>query len=616
MHLSTRPARPSPRWTPLALLAFALARCGGSEDATPNPGTARDAGADAPAASALPALRLVVDGDRNGALDDTAAEYALRGRFSTTSGAMLLANVDDDDSDHTVDATDTRVNGEADEADLARIRIPAWSAAPMGAAATLSVDGESASRVRLFRHTGSTWTAVEGTAQLDTAALREGAEFGIEAKDFPAASWDGTVTLTLAATNAGAITGDVAVMRTAPWMIFNSLDTTLRIYGPQAANYPPAVAFAGDLEFYAEQDGMPVTMIDTEDRAYLPNPDEEGPDVWMQDIMELGWTGIPGPGGMHAMPVVLRTPNGTRPVATYTQREMLGPDFGYVWKRATNSANGTRWDVSLDSFGNLELIPPHRTATRDYPLGRILRGEVEARHGDVALKSFLEAQSVQGPPLYVDTSWLYVGHVDEYVSFIPADTPRGWKLLLASPRLARAQLTAFASQRPSNRSAMMFAGRYFYYETGPMIGRPYPAQRTVGAILGDEELMAFNQMVQGHLDTLRETLQTETGLTDDEIVEVPFLMSPHENQRAAAYQPGTVNLLFYGRTAIVARPYGPSDGVNDIVETDMNERLAPFGITVRFAEQWDLLHAADGEVHCGTNALRAFPERRWWEVAR
>jgi protein-arginine deiminase len=496
------------------------------------------------------------------------------------------------------------------------VRVAAWADAPAGAEGSLALDALSAARVRMFKRASGAWSVFDpASGRLSRDELRAGVEFGVEARDFPSSTWEGRVEITLTVNADGVAQTDRAVMRTAPWVMFDSLAPTVRIFGPQAAHFNPAIAFASDLEFYAEQDGMPLTLIDTETPAYLPDP-EMGPDVWMQDIMEFGWTGIPGPDGMHAMPVVLRSPNTQRPVAQYTLRELLGPDFGYVWKHATAAVNGRAWDVSLDSLGDLELIPPHRAGERNYPLGRLVHGSVEARHSDVALRQFLEAQSVQGPPLYVDTSWEVVGHVDEFLSFIPADNARGWKLLFASPSLARRHLEAFVARDPRNADVLIFADKNWYYESGPMRGRAYPAERAVGAVLADEELMAFNQMVQGRLDALREQIQTETGVTDDDIVEVPFLWAPHENQRAAAYQPGTVNLLFYGRTAIMARPYGPNVDGRDIVEDDMTERLAAFGIQARFAEQWDLLHAASGEVHCGTNALRAYPALRWWEVAR
>ncbi|MFF6786402.1 protein-arginine deiminase family protein [Streptomyces sp. NPDC012510] len=40
-----------------------------------------------------------------------------------------------------------------------------------------------------------------------------------------------------------------------------------------------------------------------------------------------------------------------------------------------------------------------------------------------------------GPdPLVLDTGWLAIGHVDEFVQFLSADTPRGWKIGIADPR--------------------------------------------------------------------------------------------------------------------------------------------------------------------------------------
>jgi protein-arginine deiminase len=57
------------------------------------------------------------------------------------------------------------------------------------------------------------------------------------------------------------------------------------------------------------------------------------------------------------------------------------------------------------------------------------------------------------------------------------------------------------------------------------------------------------------------------------------------------------------------------DGV-DIFEKTMTERLAPLGITVDFAEDWDEYHAALGEVHCGSNTRRKIPETKWWESGR
>jgi protein-arginine deiminase len=604
----------TPRLIPVVTSLAALVSCGGEAPPTMS---MPDAAVDRPAPPPpLPAVRLLVDSNRNGRLDDTHEEWSQRAVFTRSHGASLMANVDDDDDNNRIDALDEAVNGDADALDLAHLRVPAWRAAPMDAEGVLSVDEEAATKVTLFRQTADGWIRFNpAESRLSADDLRAGVEFGIEARDFPGPQWNGHVTLTLTVTAEGREYTDQAAMRTAPWLMYNSLDPTVRIWGPQAQGYGPAMVFTQDLEDHSAKDMMPITLVNTLDPAYRMSSDE-GPDVWIQDIMEFGWTGIPGPDGFHAMPVVMRTPLATRAVARYVERELLGPDFGFVWKRASQTINGRSWDPSLDSFGDLELLPPHRVGDRDFSLGRIIHGSVATRSSDTALRGFLDAQGVQGPVLYVDTSWLAVGHIDEVISFVPADTPRGWKLLIASPRLARTMLTDFVRRDPAHGSALLFEGKRWYYTSGPMMGRPYAAQRTVQAVLDDMNLMTFNQQTQARIEMLREQLQEEVGLADEDILEIPFLFWPQEQRRAGAYMPGTVNLLYYNRVAIVARPYGPLSQERDIVEDDMTERLGTLGVTVRFAEQWDILHTAQGEVHCGTNALREIPARRWWEVPR
>lgn len=154
------------------VVATLLAACGSDGGASPSPQPTDGAVPPADSGPQLPAVRLVVDGNRNGVLDDTYAEWSQRAEWSTTAGASLLANVDDDDSNHMVDAVDDRVNGEADEADLARVRIAAWPAAPEDAAGTLTVDETSASRVRLFKHTASGWRSTRAEPSRETSSAR------------------------------------------------------------------------------------------------------------------------------------------------------------------------------------------------------------------------------------------------------------------------------------------------------------------------------------------------------------------------------------------------------------------------------------------------------------
>lgn len=50
----------------------------------------------------------------------------------------------------------------------------------------------------------------------------------------------------------------------------------------------------------------------------------------------------------------------------------------------------------------------------------------------------------------------------------------------------------------------------------------------------------------------------------------------------------------------------------DIIECYLASVLAPLGQTVHFVDCWEY-HTREGEVHCGTNALRKPPLEKWWD---
>ncbi|PIO23192.1 hypothetical protein AB205_0038940, partial [Aquarana catesbeiana] len=84
----------------------------------------------------------------------------------------------------------------------------------------------------------------------------------------------------------------------------------------------------------------------------------------MQDEMEFGYTEAPH----KRFPVVLDSPR-DRGLKDFPQKKVLGPDFGYVTRKANPDEIG-----SLDAFGNLEVSPPVTVNGKCYPLGRILYG--------------------------------------------------------------------------------------------------------------------------------------------------------------------------------------------------------------------------------------------------
>ena len=116
-------------------------------------------------------VQLVVDADRNGVADPKAmGDVKFGAAWDAMHGAVMLANVDDDDADQKVDADDEVVNGDADALDLARMWVASSPSTPTGATGMLAVD--HADNVRLFRHGGDgSWTLWQPADTLAEADL-------------------------------------------------------------------------------------------------------------------------------------------------------------------------------------------------------------------------------------------------------------------------------------------------------------------------------------------------------------------------------------------------------------------------------------------------------------
>jgi len=263
--------------------------------------------------------------------------------------------------------------------------------------------------------------------------------------------------------------------------------------------------------------------------------------------------------------------------------------------------------TTYDSFGNLEVSPP----VPGYPAGRILYG----RNGDAgpqkALRDFLAAQKLQ-TPLELDSTWLCVGHIDEYLSFLPDPTaPNGFRMLIADAREGFALLDTLDGNTPLPRYDLPYP---FGHELGD-----------VGDLRYDQGLRAFNEDVQDqHLTPLRNLLQAELGITDDEVITVPGVFEEVGQGRnvcgAVALIPGMVNMLVATGEdtthAFIPDPFFRADEgaqQSDPFIQALNAKL-PANVTPHYVDDWQVYHMAFGEVHCGTNTLRT-PDKDWRAAA-
>jgi protein-arginine deiminase len=218
---------------------------------------------------------------------------------------------------------------------------------------------------------------------------------------------------------------------------------------------------------------------------------------------------------------------------------------------------------------------------------------------------FLEAQGVQAPVLWLDTSWLIIGHVDETVSWVPSDVGNAFRMLLPSPRLALEILRKAEKAAPGcilNRGTRRNDSKNDEYCDTP-----------VAAVLDDRTLMAGQELVQKKIDGVRRTLQAELGISDSDIIEIPVLFDSWPGRFAGRYGALTTNMvnsLLVGKTLIVPDPHGPLVDGTDVLLQAVKDRLEPLGCKVEAVDDFYPYHRYGGEVHCGTNATRLAPVTR------
>ena len=596
---------------------------------------------------ATPTALIIADTNRNGTLDWTDAtetDAAAKNEWNTTHGAIFLANIDDDQQACPVasgnsmlsdvdlascnDAADTVINGDDDLLDLAPIGVAQWAAAPVGTNATVTADAASASYVHLFimRNGAMTFFDWQNGDTISQAELVAGnVQMAIEATDIVRDSsvWDGFATLTLTVTpgDGTAAKTDSVKLRVAPVVTRHHLAQEEQIFVTRFATDPGSVALRAtlysNLAGNGEGDGTtlpaqpPANVYEIDgDKAYgnyFPYDDQ-----WAQDFFEVGYMSMPTPTGQHVIDVYLRSANVYNPTDSKNPLRDAGKAVFSLF-RGKDAAGIQQYDIkhdqnsdSLNSFGNFETIPPYSNAGKDYPLGRIFRGNIPSFGPDPTFIKMMESQAVQ-PPVYIDTSWLEVGHVDETISFVKASSPRGWALLVNDPAMAKKMLQDASTA--GNGSTLMFAGKNWLDNNNVET----PAQITIDQVLADTDVMTASDQAVADVQGQLATIQQATGLTDAEIIHVPFLHEPVMGT-SLAYQPGTVNGLYYAADTFAAPdPHGPVINGVDIFKDQFEKALAPLGIKVAWIEDWDLYHRLSGEVHCGTNSKRALlPDEKWW----
>jgi hypothetical protein len=328
-----------------------------------------------------------------------------------------------------------------------------------------------------------------------------------------------------------------------------------------------------------------------DDFLTVRGPDYQG-DVWIQDEIEFATVSS----AESRIDFVIDSIR-DRGLDDVAEDLFEGPEFIVrTW--------GDGWATSQDSFGNLEATPPVTVDGVHYPFGKVYYGDAGGGAQVVrALQDMFDEQTVQAP-FELDTSWLCVGHVDEFMSWIPdPSAPRGWRLVYTDIEGA---WDVLEGMDPTTRLPLYEDGHGF---------------DTVGEIVDDNGLRALNQdLWDDYLEPNLEILRRELDLQDEEILWLPglFEVTSQCGGATAALIPGMANLIVANFPdepvrLFMADPFLRTD-LGDQGEDPMIDRvrsLFPAEQEVYFLDDFWVYHMGLGEVHCGSNVIRT-PVEAWW----
>ena len=537
---------------------------------------------------------LDVDADRDGIIEQNNPhkgdwQWGINGH-----GAVLLVNSDRDivHSDERHDGQENHIKGLLDIKDFSFmiIRKVGVRNLPSGYDFYLSVNRDTAKRIRIYDELDRYGYELIGPKRRKAKIEDTDRDIilGIEALSYPDVDFDGLVEINLnLVKDRETVYSDRVVFRVAPWIMTPNTLSPITVYVSRLSEGFNA-EFIEELRKVVGKANAQLDII-----PYKFHQD----DPWMQDEIEIGYAQAPG----HLMHVVFDSPR-DRGLVDFPKRKLLGIDFGYVTRKSRHKV------TKLDSFGNLEVSPPVTVKGVDYPFGRIIFGGTRSeiiqnpRRMLKVLREFLYAQKIQAP-LEIFSDWLSVGHIDEFMTFVPTSSSKGFKLLLASPDKCYDLLKRLRDEGHSQ--LLLRQGKRLFGK---------PADISVADILDNEELAHHNQRFQEYINWNREVLQQELDLSEEDIIDIPGLFEDDGAGRAETFFPNMVNMIVLQQHLGIPKPFGPKVNHQCQFEAYVKEVLSPLDLVCHFIDDWDPYFRGRGEIHCGTNTRRQPFTQKWWEV--
>ncbi|KAL4910290.1 hypothetical protein BDW74DRAFT_173746 [Aspergillus multicolor] len=491
-------------------------------------------------------------------------------------------------------------------------------------------------RVRLFVlddpdniNSTQSWRLVDQEFSFNSTQLRDGITLGIDGRELvtDASIWDGSVLVKFDVTEANGIqASDAVALHMAPVLTHHHLQTveTLISTSPRTSD---SAAHSTD----PIQNNF-ITQLDTaRAQANITTPlllFNTSSDIWAQDFIEPAYASMPGAHGPISIRVILRSAQSTRTAGRQVFTQLRGPGVG-GFQPLTGPSRSGLGHREVNSFGNLETIPSYVSKRGvPYPAGRIIMGRHYGELPAQSMLDFLHAQRLQ-TPLILETGWLLIGHVDEFVQFLPFGNELGFTVGIADTRPALQLLRTLERGGHGNISAISFEAETD--EPGENL--------TITQLLSNTTFLNANAYAQRHIDANLQVLLSEIPLAETDVLRIPTLFRDFDAEGSAisaltqpgpdglpphtpppmsgerlmmAFYPAAVNGIVLGDRYLAPKPWGPVINGRDVLESAVEEVYGKAGMSVRFINDYLSHHVGAGEIHCGSNTLRQM-DGVWWE---
>ncbi|RJE26978.1 Protein-arginine deiminase PAD [Aspergillus sclerotialis] len=482
------------------------------------------------------------------------------------------------------------------------------------------IASDAPSYVRIFWKHGSEWTFIDPEFIFNASTIRTGLELGIDSRALVTDSdiWNGTVRVSFTVTDGDATKTDQVALKLSPVFLHHHLQPAQHLITVLANDATAAQQrFVKQLDEAKSKAGLntPLTLLSSTD------------DFWAQDLMEPAFASMPGPNGPISIRVILRTAQNGRPASRQVFTQLRGQGIG-GFQPVGKGVLGWR---EINSGGNIETIPPYtsKKTGKHYPLGRILTGRHFEEQPSEAMMTFFRSQELQDP-LVIEAGWLAVGHVDEFMSFLPADNELGFTLAVSDP------VAGLNVLRKANESGHGNVDAYSVnlQDWTPPQGAEPNLNWTISQVVSDEVVLHATARAQKNIDTAVNILLEEIGLTKEDLIRIPHLFTdsefsgpghteshnglpPHMSPpkkgefNVASFYPAAINGVLVGDSFICSRAFGPIIDGKDIFQEAVEDAYSKSNVTVRFIDDFWSHHINGGDVHCGSNTLRDMTVS-WW----